>query len=60
MEIEASNSWFTWFRGKSKSKLDRLLISPEWINVFPALKISLLSRGISDHCPLLISTNAKD
>lgn len=58
VEISASNGKYTWFRGQSKSTLDRLFIQPEWIHMFPALKVSLLHRSLSDHCPLLIcSTN---
>lgn len=34
-EIPPSNGWFTWFQGASKSKLDRLLINPEWIKKEP-------------------------
>lgn len=53
VEISATNGMFTWFRGQSKSKLDRLFVQPEWLTSFPALKLSLLKRSISDHCPLL-------
>lgn len=60
IEIQALNGWFTWFRGNSQSKLDRLLIQPEWVSVYPSLQVSILNRNISDHCPLLIhSQNIK-
>lgn len=57
LEIPASNGFFTWFRGGSKSKLDPLLVQSEWISLLPDLRVSLLNRLISDHRPLLISPN---
>ena len=30
-EIPAKNGWFTGFSGQAKSKLDRLLVNPDWI-----------------------------
>lgn len=57
-EIPSSGK-YTWFRGNSKSKLDRVFVNPEWIIHFPKLILSLLNRGISDHCPLLLKTHAK-
>lgn len=54
MEIESSSGGYTWFKGNSKSILDRLFVNPEWISIFPSLSLSLLQRGLSDHCPLLV------
>lgn len=59
-EIPASNGKYTWFRGHSKRKLDRLFIRPEWITTYPSLKVSLLKRTISDHCPLLVQSRDKN
>lgn len=59
-EIPATNRWFTWFRGASKSKLDRLFVNPKWIATFPNLKVSLLKRSLSDHCPLLTKTTDRN
>lgn len=47
LEISATNGKFTWFRGHSKSKLDRFLVAPEWITKHPSMKLSLLKRSIS-------------
>ncbi|XP_048490840.1 uncharacterized protein LOC125492429 [Beta vulgaris subsp. vulgaris] len=60
LEISSSSNSFTWYRGNSKSLLDRLFISPEWLTVFPSLKVSILQRGLSDHCPLLAHSQATD
>lgn len=59
-EIPPSNGWFTWFQGASKSKLDRLLINPEWISTLPYLQVSILKRSLSDHCPLLVKSVDKN
>lgn len=56
-EIPASNGWFTWFRGAAKSKLDRLLVNPEWISKFPSLQVTIQKRSLSDHYPLLIKSD---
>ena len=60
LEIPASNDHFTWFRGKQRSKLDRLFVSPEWIEFYPSLKMTLLKRNLSDHCPLLVESHSKN
>lgn len=57
MEISASDGWFTWFSGQAKSKLDRLLVNPEWVSLFPSLQVSILRRNLSDHCPLLVKSD---
>lgn len=60
LEIPASNGTFTWFHGQSRSKLDRLLLSTEWLTLFPDFKVSLLNRTLSDHKPLLASSFEQD
>ncbi|XP_057249207.1 uncharacterized protein LOC130590678 [Beta vulgaris subsp. vulgaris] len=59
-EITPSNGYFTWFRGQSKSKLDRILVQPDWILKFSFLNASILKRSISDHCPLVLKSQSKD
>lgn len=59
-EINCSNGCFTWHRGHAKSKLDRLLISPEWVGIFPHMAVTIMKRSISDHNPLLIKTEEND
>lgn len=58
LEIPSTSRCFTWFRGNSKSILDSLLVNPEWIAAFPSLKVTLLPRGLLDHCPLLVHSNS--
>ena len=56
LEISSSSGGFTWFRGNSRSILDRIFVHPEWLSKIPSLKVDLLQRGLSDHCPLLMHT----
>lgn len=60
MEIPSSNSNFTWFRGQSKSNIDRMFIHSQWLTIFPALQISHLKRSLSDHCPILVQSKVKN
>nr|CCA66178.1 hypothetical protein [Beta vulgaris subsp. vulgaris] len=60
LEIPPACGGFTWFRGNSRSILDRLFVNPEWITNLPNLRVSLLQRGLSDHCPLLVHNKELD
>ncbi|PNX79707.1 cysteine-rich receptor-like protein kinase, partial [Trifolium pratense] len=42
------------------SRLDRFLLSEEWCLTWPNCKQEAKLRGLSDHCPLVLSTNVKD
>ncbi|XP_048493141.1 uncharacterized protein LOC104908756 [Beta vulgaris subsp. vulgaris] len=52
IDISCSNGIFTWFHGNRKSKLDRCLVTSDWILQYPNLSIQILNRTISDHCPI--------
>ena len=47
---------FIWVRlnGTSRSKLDRFLLSPEWLDKWPASTQITLPRNFSNHCPILL------
>jgi hypothetical protein len=53
---------FTWFHpnGRSMSRIDRVLVSEEWLNVRGMSSLWVLPRDISDHCPLLLKNNVFD
>ncbi|PNX64517.1 cysteine-rich receptor-like protein kinase, partial [Trifolium pratense] len=53
---------FTWFKGDgfSMSRLDRFLLSEEWCLTWPNCKQIAKLRGLSDHCPLVLSANEED
>ncbi|XP_072150088.1 uncharacterized protein [Setaria viridis] len=52
---------YTWSNERSTptmEKLDQVLVTVDWEERFPFCFLQPLSSGISDHCPLLLSTNA--
>lgn len=53
---------FTWSRpnGAARSKLDRFLLSPEWLAKWPGSSQHTLDRNFSDHCPLLLRSKCVD
>ena len=58
-EIEMSGRKFTWANSlavPTYERLDRVLVSTEWETKFPLAIVDALSREISDHTPLLLST----
>jgi len=50
---------FTWYRpnGKARSRLDRVLISDEWLVYWPSSKQYVLSRQVSDHCAIVVKNS---
>jgi exonuclease III len=61
-EIEMSDHKFTWANSRrvpTYEKLDRVLVSTEWEQDFPLATVDALSREVSDHTPLLLSTGEK-
>ncbi|WJX93350.1 hypothetical protein P8452_74886 [Trifolium repens] len=53
---------FSWFHpnGHSMSRIDRALVSEEWLSVWGQPSLWILSRSISDHCPLVLRHNFID
>ncbi|QHN77891.1 Granule-bound starch synthase 1 [Arachis hypogaea] len=45
---------FTWFRGRSCSRIDRVLVSLEWVEEFPEIRLRGGPRGLSDHCSMIV------
>ncbi|KAK2454307.1 hypothetical protein QL285_001883 [Trifolium repens] len=47
---------FTWFHpnGVSMSRIDRALVSEEWLSSWGLQTLRILPRDVSDHCPLLL------
>ncbi|MCH85381.1 endonuclease/exonuclease/phosphatase family protein, partial [Trifolium medium] len=62
IDLPLSGSKFTWFKGDgfSMSRLDRFLLSEEWCMAWPNCKQVASLRGLSDHCPLVLSANEED
>jgi hypothetical protein len=53
---------FTWFHpnGVTMSRLDRLLISNSWFDVWGSPNVWVLTRDVADHCPLLLKYSSSD
>lgn len=47
---------YTWYRpnGSAMSRLDRFLLSQEWVQVWPNCSQVAFNRDVSDHCPILL------
>ena len=61
-EIKCFGSRLTWFRpnGSVKSRLDRFLVSDQWISLWPNTSQHILQRDYSDHCPVVLKTRMVD
>ena len=47
---------FSWYHpnGRSMSRIDRVLISEEWVSFWGENSLWVLPRDVSDHCPLIL------
>ena len=47
---------FTWYKpnGMVKSRIDRVLVSKEWLEAWPSCQQFVLNRSISDHCAIVL------
>ena len=62
LDIPRVGKKYTWFKanGTAKSRLDRFLVSEEWLQLWPAAKQYVQPRMVSDHCALVLKSYAKD
>jgi hypothetical protein len=59
MEIELSRRKYTCANNLANptfEKLDRILVTTEWEEKYPLTTVRALTRGVSDHTPLLLNT----
>ncbi|XP_057733783.1 uncharacterized protein LOC130948945 [Arachis stenosperma] len=56
VDLPLNDRKFTWFKGQSCSKIDRVLVTIEWVEEFPDIRLNGGPRGLSDHCPLIMET----
>ncbi|XP_016206136.1 uncharacterized protein LOC107646467 [Arachis ipaensis] len=54
IDLELNDCKYTWFRGQSCSRIDRSLVSSEWLDMYPKTRLRSGPRGLSDHCPLIM------
>lgn len=62
VEVPWVGKKFTWFRPNraARNKLDRFLVSPEWLDKWPGSTQHTLDRNFSDHCPILLRSKFVD
>ena len=62
VELPLVGKKFTWFKanGTSKSRLDRVLVSDEWLQKWPMGKQYIQPREVSDHCAIVVKCVSKD
>lgn len=61
LDIKPIGNWFTWCNGRKGpncvwERLDRVLISENWLNLFNDFNVECLPLLASDHSPLIAST----
>ncbi|XP_058217415.1 uncharacterized protein LOC131328490 [Rhododendron vialii] len=59
-DLNTKGSWFTWSNKRSGqdhccSRLDRALVNNQWQNLFKETEAAVLTPGVSDHSPLVVS-----
>ncbi|XP_015954715.1 uncharacterized protein LOC107479077 [Arachis duranensis] len=54
MDLSLNDRKFTWFRGRSCSRIDRVLVTVEWMEEFLEIRLKGGPRGLLDHCPLIV------
>ncbi|XP_068504049.1 uncharacterized protein [Phaseolus vulgaris] len=62
LDLPVVGKIFTWFKadGSAKSRLDRVLVSDEWLEVWPMSKQYVQKREVSDHCAIVVKAVDKD
>ncbi|WJX91755.1 hypothetical protein P8452_73482 [Trifolium repens] len=62
VDLDVLGRKFTWFHsnGTTMSRIDRALVSNDWISVWGYPSLWVLPRSVSDHCPLVIRYNSVD
>jgi hypothetical protein len=62
-EIHMDGGLYTWSNKQkfpTMAKLDRVLMSPYWEDVFPLVQVRKLVSDLSDHSPLLLLTDSNN
>ncbi|MCI78578.1 endonuclease/exonuclease/phosphatase family protein, partial [Trifolium medium] len=62
VDLPLSGRSFTWFNGDglSMSRLDQFLLSEYWCLTWPNSMQMAQLRGLSDHCPILLSVDEEN
>ncbi|XP_057746905.1 uncharacterized protein LOC130966153 [Arachis stenosperma] len=57
MDLPLNDRKFTWFRGRSCSRIDRVLVNIEWTEKFSELRLKGRPRRLLDHYSLIVEDN---
>ena len=62
LELPLVGKKFMWFKpdGTTKSRIDRVLVNEDWLQLCPMSKQYVLQREVSDHCALVVKSVEKD
>jgi len=62
LELPLIGKKFTWFKpdGTTKSRIDRVFVNEEWLQLWPMSKQYVLRREVSDHCAMVVKSVEKD
>jgi len=62
MELPIVGKNFMWFKndGSVKSRIDRVLVSEDWLRLWPMSKQYVLRWEVSDHCAIVVKSVEKD
>nr|CAD1834396.1 unnamed protein product [Ananas comosus var. bracteatus] len=59
-DLPLRNRAYTWSNGRRNptlERLDRALVSLDWLRLFPSSSLKALPRQRSDHCPLILTAS---
>ncbi|XP_016164208.1 uncharacterized protein LOC107606687 [Arachis ipaensis] len=54
VDLSLTDHKFTWFRGRSCSRINRALVNVEWLEEFSDSRLRGGPRSLSDHCPIIV------
>ena len=59
IDLPLSGRSFNWYQGDglSMSRINRFLLSEEWIFLWSSCRQLALPRSLLDHCPILLSVD---
>ena len=62
MDLPIVGKNYTWFKanGSAKSRINRVLVSEEWLVKWPMSKQYVKQREVSDHCAIVVKSVEKD
>lgn len=59
-DMRGRGCFFTWTNKTIRSKIDRVLVNPKWMETFPAVKVFFAQEQLSDHTRSIVQFNTKN